>query len=118
MQLARNLGIVALVALGLTVLPGGDAATNTVLAALSMAFLATIAWFAYTMHRENGLAIMTLTDGWRAVLYGSLGVIALLIAGADELFDSGGGTLAWIALMVLAVFGLVSVFREMSSGYA
>ena len=117
MQLARNLGILALIALALTVIPGGDNATSTVLAALSMAFLATIAWFAYRLHRENGLAIMTLSDGWRAILYGSLGVMALLVAGADEMFSSGGGTLAWIGLMVLAVLGLVNVVREMT-GFA
>ena len=108
----------AVIALGLTVLPGGDTATNTVLAGLSMVFLATIAWFVYTTHRENGLAIATLTDGWRATLYGGLGIIALLIASADELFATGLGTLAWISLMVLAIFMLVSVVREMTSGYA
>ena len=118
MQLARNLGIVAIIALGLTVLPGGNAATDTALAALSMAFLATIGWFAYRLHRENGLAIATLSEGWRATLYGALGIIALLIAGADELFGTGLGTLAWIAFLALAVFMLVSVVREMTRGYA
>jgi len=112
------MAIVALVALALTVLPGGGTVTDTVLTALSMGFLATLGWFAYRTHRDNGLAIMSLTDGWRAVLYGSLGLVALLIAGADEMFDSGGGTLLWIAGIALAVFGLVSVVREARSGYA
>jgi hypothetical protein len=114
---ARNLGIVALIALGITVLPGGGTATDTVLTAINLGFLAAIGIFAYRLHRENGLAIMTLTDGWKAILYGSMGVIALMIAGADEMFETGLGTLAWIAFVALGVFGLVSVVRE-TRGYA
>ncbi len=117
MQFARNLGIVALIALGITVLPGGGTAADTVLTAISMGFLAAIGLFAYRLHRENGFTLMTLSDGWKAILYGSLGLIALMIAGADEMFDTGLGTLAWIAFVALAVFGLFSVFRE-SRGYA
>ena len=115
MALARNLSIIALIALVLTVLPSGGNITDTILTALSMGFLAGIGFFAYRAHRENQFAIMTLSDGWRAVLYGALGVIALCIAGADEMLGSGAGTLAWIALLALAVFGLVSVFREATS---
>ena len=59
-----------------------------------MGFLAAIAWMLYVLSRQNQLTLATLTDGRRAILYGALGMIALLIAGSDELFSSGGGTLA------------------------
>lgn len=114
-QIARNVAIVAAIALAVTLIPGGDNATDTVFTVLSMAFLATIGWFVYRLHRENQFTIDALSDRWRAVLYGALGMIALMIAGADELWDTGGGTLAWIALMALSVFGLVRVYQETTS---
>ncbi len=118
MNAARNFAIVALVALAVTVLPGGGTATDTVLAALNMVFLAVIAWAVYRFHQENEFAISTLSDGWRTVLYGALGLIALLIAGMDELWSTGGGTLSWILLMVVAFVLLANVVREASSsGY-
>lgn len=115
MQIARNVGIIALIALVITVTPGGDNATDTLLTAFTMAFLVAIGFFVYRMLIENQFSVMALNDGWRAILYGSLGLIALMIAGASELFDTGAGTLAWIGFMVLAVFGLVRVFREATS---
>ena len=69
------------------------------LTAITMAFLAAIAWTVYVLSRQNQLTLATLSDGRRAILYGALGLIALLIAGSDELFSSGGGTLAWILLL-------------------
>ena len=51
------------------------------------------------LSRQNQLTLATLSDGRRAILYGAFGLIALLIAGSDELFSSGGGTLAWILLL-------------------
>jgi hypothetical protein len=110
-----NVAIILLLALAVAVLPGGDDATDVILTALSIAFLAVIAWFAYRLYKEQQLTMATLSDSRRAILFGALGVIALLVAGADELFDSGGGTLAWIAGMALAVLAIVAVWREATS---
>ena len=80
-------------ALGVAFVPGGGNAADTIFAALTIGFLAAIAWLLYTLSRQNQLTLATLSDGRRAILYGSLGLIALLIAGTDEFFASGGGTL-------------------------
>jgi TRAP-type C4-dicarboxylate transport system permease small subunit len=109
---ARNIAIIALLALAVAALPGGGDAADVVLTALSMAFLVAIGVFAWRLYVDNQLTISTLTDARRGVLYGALGVIALLIAGADEFFDTDGGTLAWIALLALSVVGIVWVWRE------
>ena len=74
---------------------------NTGTACLSeftMAFLAAISWTLYVFSRENQLTLATLSDARRAILYGALGLIALLIAGSSKLFETGGGTLALILL--------------------
>ena len=53
-----------------------------------MGFLAAIAWMLYVLSRQNQLTLATLSDGRRAILYGALGLIALLIAGTDKLFST------------------------------
>ena len=45
LQTARNVAIILLLALVVAVVPGGDAAAEAILVAMSMAFLAAIAWF-------------------------------------------------------------------------
>ncbi|MFN8161080.1 MAG: hypothetical protein U0R52_08600 [Solirubrobacterales bacterium] len=108
MKAARNIAIVMALAFGVAFLPNGGNVASTVLAALTIGFLAAIAWLLYILSRENRLTLASLGDARRAVLYGSLGLIALLIAGTDELFRTGGGTLAWI---VLAAAALAAIWR-------
>ena len=99
MRVARNIAIIMLLALGVAFVPGGGNAANAILTILTLGFLAGISWFLYTMARENRFTLDTLSDGSRALLYGALGLITLLIAGTDEFFETGGGTLAWILLL-------------------
>ncbi|MGH2992402.1 MAG: hypothetical protein ACRDL1_02570 [Solirubrobacterales bacterium] len=110
MQTARNVAIIAVLALGVAAIPGGGTAAETVLAALVMGFLAAMGFLVYRLYWENQLTLSTLTDAQRAVLYGAIGVIALMIAGADELLDSGLGTLIWIALIALSALAIFRVW--------
>jgi hypothetical protein len=80
-----------------------------------MGFLAAIAWTLYVLSRQNQLTLAALTDGRRAVLYGAFGLIALLIAGSDELFASGGGTLAWILLFAASLAAIWRIWIEANS---
>jgi hypothetical protein len=104
-----------LLALGVAFLPGGGNAADTVFTALTMALLAGIAWMLYVLSRENQLTLSTLTDGRRAILYGGFGMLALLIAGSDKLFATGGGTLLWIVLLGISVAAIWKVWMEASS---
>lgn len=108
----RNIAIIAVAAFLIAAVPGGSGAAETVLAALVMGFLAAIGFFAYRLYMQNQLTLATLRDSQRAVLYGALGVIALMIGGADELLDSGGGTLLWIGLLAVAVLAIWRVWTE------
>jgi hypothetical protein len=107
----RNVAIIALLALAIAVLPGGGAAAETTLTALSMAFLAAIAFFIYRLYREQQMTMMTLSDGRRAILFGAVGAIALLIVGFEE-FSWEGGIVLWIALMAAAVGAIFLVWRD------
>jgi hypothetical protein len=95
--------------------PGGGNAADTVLTAITMGFLAAIAWMVYVLSRQNQLTLATLTDGRRAILYSALGMIALLIAGSDELFSTGGGTVAWILLLGASVGAIWRIWMDANS---
>ena len=112
MRAARNVAIVMLLALPVAFLPRGDNFAEALLTALTMGLLAGVTWMLYTFSRENQLTLATLTDGRRAILYGSLGLIALLIAGSDRMFSTGGGTLLWIVLLAAAVAGIWQVWMK------
>lgn len=101
-----------LLALGVAFLPGGGNVAAALLAALTMALLAGITWMVYILSRENQLTLATLSDGRRAILYGAIGMILLLIAGSDRLFASGGGTLLWILLLAASVAAIWKVWME------
>ena len=65
--------------------------------------------------KESSLTRDVMTDRQRTLVYGSLGALALMIAGLDELLDSGGGTVAFIAIVAVAVYLLVTTWREVNS---
>jgi hypothetical protein len=108
----RNIAIILLLALGVAFVPGGGGAAETVLAALTMGFLATIGLLGYRLYSQNQLTLSALPDGRRALLYGAVGAIALMIAGADELLGDGAGTLIWIAVLAASVFAIIAVWHE------
>lgn len=115
MRTLRNVAIVMVLALIVAFVPGGGNAADAILTAITMAFLTAIAWTVYVLSRQNQLTLATLSDGRRAVLYGALGLIALLIAGSDELFSTGGGTLVWIVLLGASVAAIWRIWIEAST---
>jgi hypothetical protein len=106
-ELAWKFGVIALVALGLTVLPGGGNALDVVLTALTIVFFAAIALLVARLYRQYRLDIESLDPNIRLALYGSLAIAVLTFTGTDRLFDAGGaGVLAWFALLAVASYGL------------
>jgi hypothetical protein len=101
-----------LLALGVAFLPGGGNVAEAAIAALTMALLAGIVWIVYTLSRENQLTLATLNDGRRAILYGAIGMLALLIAGSDRMWATGGGTLLWIVLLAASGAAIWKVWMD------
>jgi predicted negative regulator of RcsB-dependent stress response len=112
MRSLRNVAIVLLLALLVAFAPHGGNVADAILAAITMGFLAAIAWTVFRLSRQNQLTLASLSDARRAILYAALGTIALLIAGSDEMFASGGGTLAWILLLGASVGAIWKVWTE------
>jgi hypothetical protein len=112
MRVLRDVAVIMLLALAVAFAPAGGNVADAVLTAMTMGFMAGIAWMLYVLGRQNQLTLATLSDGRRAILYGAFGLIALLVAGTDKLFSTGGGTLAWIFLFGAAVAAIWRVWVE------
>ncbi len=115
MRTLRNVAIIMLLAFAVAFAPAGGNAAEVVLTAMTMGFLAGIAWMLFVISRQSQLTLATLSDGRRAILYGALGLIALLIAGTSELFSTGGGTLAWILLLGASIGAIWRIWLEANS---
>lgn len=106
---ARNVLIVFALAAALVLLPGGGTGANVAIQAISIAFLASFAWIAMLQYREHRVALYSLGDGRRAILYGAVGVAVLTLTGTTPLWTTVGGKLAWFALLVGAAYAAGSV---------
>jgi hypothetical protein len=56
--------------------------------------------------------VYSLGDRWRLIAYVALGVIVLALAGSPKLFDTGPGTVLWLAMMGGSGYALYRVWRQ------
>ena len=116
MQFAWRFGVVALIALGLVVLPGGGSALDVVLTALTIAFFAAIAFLGYRLYRQYRFELDTLPGNQRLALYGSIGLALLTFTATERLFDVGGiGVIAWLVLLAACSSGIFWVWTRYRS---
>jgi hypothetical protein len=108
----RNVAIVLAIAAAVYFIPGGGATADFVAALLFIAVSAIFVWIVARMYRENRVAIFSLGDQNRALLYGAVGIAVLAMAARPRLFDTGAGTLVWFALIGAASFALYRVWRS------
>jgi hypothetical protein len=110
---ARNIGIIALVALAVTVLPGGGPTVDVIVTLITVAFFAGIAVMGYRLYREHRFSLDALEQRQRLVLYLSVGLAFLTFAATQRLLGNGGpGAIVWIALLCLASYGVFWVFTQ------
>jgi hypothetical protein len=116
LRTVRNVAIILILAVPVAFVPGGGGVAEAVLAALAMGFLASLAAAGRQMYRENRLTFDSLPDDQRAVLFGAVGVIVVMIAGAGKLLGGGGlGAVIWVTLMACAVVAIIGVWMRAHS---
>ena len=106
---ARNILIILAIAALVVLLPGGGTGASVALQALYLVFLATIGWFAMIMYRQHRVAIYSLGDRRRAIVYGALVVLAVTLTGTQKLWNTSAGSVAWLVLVGLAVYAIVAI---------
>ena len=111
-KLLRNFGILIILAVAVWRLPGGGTATLAINNVLGLLFAGGIVFFGYRMYMEHRTALFMLEDRVRALLYGSVAMVALALVATQRLWDEGGfGVLVWLALIGAGVYGCVTVYR-------
>jgi hypothetical protein len=96
---ARNFAIIALVALGVALLPGGGDAARLVLSALSLAFLAALGFLGRRLYLEQRFTLWSMSTRHRTLLYGGVAVAGMTLIATSRLWNSGFGTMMWFVLL-------------------
>jgi hypothetical protein len=111
----RNVLIVLALALAVYAVPGGGDTASFIGALLSTAILGALIFIVVRLYREHRLELWTLSDRWRGILYGAIGAAVFAMAARDRLWDTGAGTLLWLAVIGTASYALVLVWRQYRS---
>lgn len=105
----RNIVIVLAIAAAIAILPGGGTAANLVGAAITLAFLGSLAWVASMLYREHRGSIYLLGDGRRAIAYFGVAVLAVTLIATHRLWQTPLGEIAWLVLIGLSVYAIAAV---------
>jgi hypothetical protein len=111
MKAARNIAIIVAIAAGVYFIPGSSRATSTVEAVLGVAFGFAIAYLGLRLYREHRVAIHSLGERHRALLYGAIAVGVFAAEARGRMWESGIGELAWFVLIGIVIYALIEVYR-------
>jgi hypothetical protein len=107
-----NVAIILAIAAAVYFIPGGGRAANTFEAALWVAFGLGVGYLGLRMYREHHVALHSLGDRNRGLLYGAVALIVFEYAARARMWETGFGELAWFALAGIVVYSLLAVYRQ------
>jgi hypothetical protein len=112
LKMARNVAILVAIAAAVYFIPGGGRVAHTFEAVLLVAFGLGIGYLGLRFYRENRVALHSLGDYHRALLYGALALAVFEWVARERMWLTTVGELAWFVLAGLAVYALLSVYRH------
>ena len=108
----RNFAILLLIAVAVWQLPGRERGDRDDQQHPRAHLRGGLVFFGYRLYMEHRSSLFMLEDRVRALLYGSVALIALALIGTAKLWDEGGlGVLVWLALIGAGAYGCVTVWR-------
>ena len=111
----RNVVIVLVVAGAVYAIPGGGRAAYTFEAVVLILFGVAIGYLGLRFYRERRMTLLSLGDGYRALLYGSLAVAGIAVIAQKRMWETSLGELVWFVLVGLVVYGLLATYRHARS---
>jgi hypothetical protein len=126
----RNVAIILAIAAAVYFIPGGGRAASTVEAALWTVFALAIGFLGLRMYREHRVALFSLGDIYRGLLYGAVALAVFLWAVRERMWYAlevrggelvqvhrwgGVGEILWFALAGMVVYALLAVYRHARS---
>jgi hypothetical protein len=107
----RNVAIIVLIAAAIYAVPRGDFALGFLTQLISLLFLAALAWIGVRLYREHRMDLESLGTRNRLLLYSAAGVVALTLSATNRLWNSGLGTILWLALLSACAYAGFIVYR-------
>src|SRR5581483_8792424 len=83
-----NIVIVLVLAALVVAIPGGGTGASIAIQAVSLAFLASLVWFASIKYRQHRAELYALGDNRRLALYGAVGVGAVTLTATHRLWQT------------------------------
>jgi hypothetical protein len=108
---ARNVAILLALAAAVAFLPGGGRAAATFQTILGVAFMIGIGLAGLWFYRQHRIAIYSLGEQRRALLYGAVGVGVVTFAAKPRMWETGFGELVWFVLLGLVAYTLFALYR-------
>jgi surface polysaccharide O-acyltransferase-like enzyme len=105
----RNIAIIFIIAALVVLIPGGGTGASVAVQAVYLVFLACLGWFASVMYRQYRTTLYSLGDRRRAILYVALGVAAVVLTGTSKLWQTSGGSVAWLVCLGAAIYAVIAV---------
>ena len=110
-EVARNIGIVVLIALVVWLAPGGGEGAAFIQQLLNAIFIVVMALICGMLYRQYRGEIFSLGDHWRLALYAAVGVAIVTVAASRRLFETGAGAVLWFGLIGAASYTLYLVWQ-------
>jgi hypothetical protein len=114
-QVARNVGIIALIALAVAFAPGGGEGANLVRQILNAAFIIVTALIVGVLYRQYRGEIFGLGDRWRLALYTAVGLALVTVAITGRMWGTGAGAVVWIAVIGACSYTLYVIWQRYRS---
>lgn len=105
----RNVAIIVVIAALVVVIPGGGTGANVATQAVWLVFLGALGWWASIMYRQHRIALYSLGDKRRALLYAAIGVATLTLIATPRLWNSGAGIIVWFVLISAAAYAVFAI---------
>jgi surface polysaccharide O-acyltransferase-like enzyme len=115
LEVARNIGIVALIALIVWLAPGGGEGAAFVQQLLNAIFIVAMAVICGILYRQYRGEIFSLGDTWRFALYAAVGAAIVTVAASRRLFETGAGAVLWFGIIGAASYTLYLVWQRYRS---
>ncbi len=106
----RNVLIILVLAALVALVPGGGTVARVIIQALSLIFLGALGWVASIMYRQHRTALYSLGDRRRAAVYAAAATLALTLTATHRLWQTPGGSVAWLVLVGVSVYVGAAVF--------
>ncbi|HEV3318773.1 MAG TPA: hypothetical protein VG053_03445 [Solirubrobacteraceae bacterium] len=106
------MAIVASIAAAVYFLPSGGQVAHTFEALLYIGFGVAIGYLGLRFYREHRVALHSLGDRHRGLLYGAIALGLFLWMSHSRMWSTGIGELLWFVLLAGVVYALLVVFRR------